>query len=60
VRSDNDEVEFAEEQRLDALAKKEINSTARPTLFLNEKSFNGKNSSTQIRTDGIKTRKALK
>jgi hypothetical protein len=37
-----------------------MNSTAGPALFLNEKPFNGKNSSTQIRTDGMKIRKALK
>lgn len=58
-RSDNDENELAEEQRLDALAKQGVDSIAGPKVFLNGEPFNGKSSATQIRTDGMTNRKAL-
>jgi acyl-CoA-dependent ceramide synthase len=58
-RSDNDENEFAEEQRLDALASPGVgvDHAAGPKVLVNGQPINGKSSSTQIRTDKMMNRK---
>jgi len=56
-RSDNDEDEWAEEQRLDALSMQGVNKAAGPTILVTGQPMNGKSSSTQIRTDGMTNRK---
>lgn len=57
-RSDNDEAEFAEEQRLDALARQAVDGIAGLKASLNGELRNGKTSATQIRTNGMTNRKA--
>jgi acyl-CoA-dependent ceramide synthase len=66
-RSDNDDNEFAEEQRLDALArevrqardgKEKLEEDASPNTLVNNKSANGKASSTSVDTDSLTNRKS--
>lgn len=56
-RSDNDEAEYAEEQRLEALAKQEVESVAAPQVLVNGSPMNGEATATAIRTDGVANRK---
>ena len=56
-RSDNDEAEFAEEQRLEALAIQGVSKVAGPKVLINGQPINGKSSSTQIRVNGTTNRK---
>lgn len=57
-RSDNDEDELAEEQRLDTLARQGVDGVAGPKVLLNGEPINGKSSATEIRTDGLTNQKA--
>ncbi|KAI9649420.1 sphingosine N-acyltransferase lag1 [Ciborinia camelliae] len=65
-RSDNDENELAEEQRLDALAKQGVDAVAakaalaespQPKIKLNGNSINGKSSGVEVKTDAVTNRK---
>lgn len=56
-RSDNDEAEYAEEQRLEALAKDGVDSVAAPKVLVNGQLMNGTATATEIRTDGVTNRK---
>ena len=58
-RSDNDENELREEQRLEALARQGIDKVAGPRVLLNGQhvSGNGKTTGTEIRTNGTTNRK---
>lgn len=60
-RSDNDDNEFLEEQRLDALSKEGIDSVAAPKVLINGQSMNGsgnsKSTSTKLRTNAVTNRK---
>lgn len=58
-RSDNDENEFAEEQRLDALAKQGANKEPGPQILANGINI-GESSSTELHTDSITNRKQNK
>jgi len=58
-RSDNDENELAEEQRLDALASQGVDKEASLKILANGGS-NGKSSSTELHTNGITNRKENK
>ena len=60
LRSDSDEIELAEEQNTEALAKQDLDSIDREILLLNRDPLEMKNVSTQARTGGLKNRKALK
>jgi acyl-CoA-dependent ceramide synthase len=55
-RSDNDDHEFAEEQRLEALANQEDNATA-PQALANGQPAAGKSSSAEVRVNGTANRK---
>jgi acyl-CoA-dependent ceramide synthase len=59
-RSDNDDKEFAEEQRLDALENQGIDQMSAQKLVGNGQAMNGKSSSTDIRTNGMTNRKENK
>lgn len=58
-RSDNDENEYAEEQRLEALARQGVDKDAAPKVLLNGQPVNGKakTTSTEIRADKMTNRK---
>jgi len=60
-RSDNDENEFQEEQRLDALARQGREQPSSPKVLVNGQAVssngNGKTSATEVRTNGITKRK---
>lgn len=65
-RSDNDENELAEEQRLDALARQGVDAVAakaalaeipQPKIKLNGNSINGKSSGAELKTDALTNRK---
>ncbi|KAG4443832.1 hypothetical protein IFR05_000732 [Cadophora sp. M221] len=60
-RSDNDENEFQEEQRLDALARQGKENPSSPKVLVNGQPLsnngNGKTSATEVRTNGITNRK---
>jgi acyl-CoA-dependent ceramide synthase len=56
-RSDNDDDEFEEEQRLDALAREKALKAASPTVLVNGSPVNGKATGTEIRTNGTANRK---
>ncbi len=58
-RSDNDENELAEEERLDAMSKQGIDKRSGPKVLVNGQPLNGngKTSATEIRTDGMTNRK---
>jgi acyl-CoA-dependent ceramide synthase len=58
-RSDNDEKELEEEQRLDALARHGIDKVAGPKMLLNGElvTENGHATGTEIRTNGMTNRK---
>lgn len=59
-RSDNDDAEFAEEQRLDALSKSSPNKDAGPKVLLNGQPVNGKataTTATDLRKQGTTNRK---
>jgi acyl-CoA-dependent ceramide synthase len=61
-RSDNDENEYAEEQRLDALARQGVDKAGAPKVLVNgdpvNGNGNGKASGTEIRTNKTTNRKA--
>lgn len=59
-RSDNDEIEYAEEQRLAALAREGVDKGSSPKVLLNGQPVNGKATSTSIRTDGTTNRKSTR
>jgi len=61
-RSDNDENELAEEQRLDALARQGIDSVSGPKVLVNGEPVNGngKTTATEIRTNGTTNRKEVR
>jgi acyl-CoA-dependent ceramide synthase len=58
-RSDNDENEYAEEQRLEALARQGVDKDAAPKVLLNGQPVNGKatTTTTEIRTNKMTNRK---
>jgi len=58
-RSDNDENELLEEQRLDALARQGIDKVAGPKLLVNGESLNGtgKTTSAETRVNGTTNRR---
>lgn len=68
-RSDNDENELAEEQRLDALTRQGVDAVAakavsavsaespQPKIKLNGNSINGKSSGAELKTDAVTNRK---
>jgi acyl-CoA-dependent ceramide synthase len=56
-RSDNDENEYAEEQRLAALAREGVDKESGPKVLVNGQLVNGKTTSTEIRIDGMMNRK---
>ena len=62
-RSDNDENEYAEEQRLDALSRQGVDSIAGPKLLINgspvKENGNIMASGTEIRTDKATNRKEI-
>jgi len=60
-RSDNDENEFAEEMRLDALAREKrekLDEGNAPKILMNGQPMNGngKSSAAEVRTDGVTNR----
>ena len=56
-RSDNDENEFAEEQRLEALRKRDVDNATAPNGLANDQQSTGKSSSTGVRMNGTTNRK---
>ncbi len=59
-RSDNDEKEYEEEQKLEALAKQGVDSAAAPQVLVNGQPINGKSTMADIQTNGITNRKELR
>jgi acyl-CoA-dependent ceramide synthase len=58
-RSDNDENELAEEERLDAMSKQGIDKVSGPKMLVNGQPLNGngKTTATKFQTDGMTNRK---
>ena len=59
-RSDNDEAELAEEERLNPLVKEDVDKNTGPTVLLNGQAMNGHVTAVELNTDKVAKKKGRK